>query len=114
MKHWFTDNNTKPLAWAIVVCAVLLVSAVVWFSLIPQTNNGREYAQMTVVVEVDRVNDEVICKDFNGVLWAFCGCDDWAEGDIATMIMNDNGTPIIYDDVIVHINYDGWLDGWFN
>ncbi len=92
--------------------AVIILSMVALFG--GCALNGREYAQMTVVVEIDSENDEVVCEDFNGMLWAFSGCEEWQVGDIATMIMNDNGTPLIYDDVIVHINYDGWLDGWFN
>lgn len=74
---------------------------------------GKEYAQMTVVVDVDMHNDIVTCKDFNGMLWQFYGCDDWAIGDIATMIMNDNGTQLIFDDTIVSVRYDGWIDGWY-
>ena len=77
------------------------------------STNGKEYAQMTVVVEVNREADEVVCKDFNGMLWVFTGCEDWAEGDIAAMIMNDMGTELIFDDEIVSVKYDGWIEGWF-
>ena len=73
---------------------------------------GQEYAQTTVVIEVDEVNHIVTCEDFNGVLWQFYSYDEWFIGDIATMIMNNNDTPIIYDDIIVHIMYDGYIDGW--
>ena len=71
------------------------------------------YAQTTVVVELDRENDEVICVDFNGEEWVFIGIEDWMVGDYASMVMDDMGTELIFDDEIVSVRYDGWLDGNF-
>lgn len=70
------------------------------------------YALTTVVVEVDRECNTVYCVDFNGEEWAFWGCEDWVEGDIASMLMYTNGTPIIYDDVILSARYGGYFEGW--
>lgn len=69
------------------------------------------YAMTTVVTEVDAKADKVVCIDFNGNEWEFEGAEDWFVGAMATMIMNDCGTPIIYDDEIISVRYDGWLDG---
>lgn len=70
------------------------------------------YALTTQVVQVDYENDVVVCQDFNGDLWEFEGCEDWLYGDIASMVMNDKGTPVKYDDEIVSVRYGGWLDGF--
>lgn len=70
------------------------------------------YALTTQVVQVDYENDVVVCQDFNGDLWVFEGCEDWLYGDIASMVMNDKGTPIKYDDEIVSVRYGGWFDGF--
>ena len=70
------------------------------------------YPMVTKVVKLDRENDVVTCEDFNGYLWQFNGCEDWQEGDICSMIMNDNGTPKIFDDEIVSVKYDGYFEGW--
>lgn len=70
------------------------------------------YALTTQVVQVDYKNDVVVCQDFNGDLWEFEGCEDWLYGDIASMVMNDKGTPVKYDDEIVSVRYGGWLDGF--
>ena len=70
------------------------------------------YALTTQVVQVDYENDVVVCQDFNGDLWEFEGCEDWLYGDIASMVMNDKGTPEKYDDEIVSVRYGGWLDGF--
>ena len=60
------------------------------------------------VVEVNRENGKVVVEDFNGNLWAFEGTEDWMEGDICAMIMSDEATPEIYDDVIIQVRYCGY------
>lgn len=71
------------------------------------------YPMTTVVIETDDKNDVVTCVDFNGNEWAFDGVEDWAVGDIASMIMCDNGTDEIYDDIICDVRYSGWICGSF-
>ena len=61
-----------------------------------------------IVTEVSRQEDRVVVTDNNGNEWEFDGVEDWQEGDIAAMIMEDNGTEKIYDDEIIDIRYDGW------
>lgn len=68
------------------------------------------YPLTTYVVELDKANDIVICKDFNGNLYAFQGIEDWLIGDICSMIMSDNGTETITDDKILFVKYDGYID----
>ena len=71
------------------------------------------YPMTTVVVELDARTDTVVCVDFNGNEWGFEGVEDWCIGDYATLTMCDNGTEIIYDDIICDAVYDGWLEGDF-
>lgn len=66
------------------------------------------YALAAVVVEIDRDSDIVICEDSNGNLWEFYGCEDWQEGDCASLLMNDQGTSNIYDDTIECARYNAW------
>lgn len=70
------------------------------------------YALTTIVVELDVENDVVTCKDFNGNLWEFEGCEDWTIGDIASLLMSDRGTEKIYDDTIISTRYNGYFEGW--
>lgn len=35
---------------------------------------------------------------------------DWYTGDLISVIFNDNGTPEVYDDIIVNYKYSGWID----
>lgn len=71
------------------------------------------YALTTVIVEINDDCKLVTCKDFNGNLWRFTTCEgDWIIGDIVSMVMYDRNTPIIYDDEIVSVKYNGWFNGW--
>ena len=73
---------------------------------------GWYYPLTTRVVEVDEDADLVTCEDFNGNLWEFEGCEDWQEGDIASLLMNSKGTEKIFDDEILLAHYNGTFEGW--
>lgn len=99
-----------------VVCMILIVAIAIVGILLSKSkipNENQLYPMLAVVVELDEVDDAVICTDFNGHDWAFYGIEDWQVGDYASMIMDDNGTPWVADDIIVSVRYDGWLDGAF-
>ena len=100
-------------------CGIATIMIVVGFVMVlcggfimEKESEPQLYPLTTKVVELDRENDIVICEDFNGFRWQFEGCEDWQEGDICSMIMNDNGTPKIFDDEIVSVKYDGYFEGW--
>lgn len=71
------------------------------------------YPACGVVVALDRDADTVTVEDVAGFTWAFYGVEDWCLGDVAAMIMYDNGTLSIKDDEIIDVRYCGiveWLD----
>ena len=70
------------------------------------------YPLTTKVVMVDYPTDVVWCEDFNGNIWEFYGCEDWCVNDIASLLINDNGTENIYDDEIMSAKYNGTFEGW--
>lgn len=100
----------------IITVTVLFIAAGVgaWFAdmhreaILNNTTTCERYALTTCVVEVDRDNDIVTCEDSNGNLWEFYGCEDWQKGDCASLLMNDQGTPSIYDDAIEGARYSAW------
>ena len=67
--------------------------------------NGRLYAETAIITEIK--NDTVTVECANGNLFAFEGAEDLEEGDLCSMIMYDNATPIVYDDEILSIKYAG-------
>ena len=69
------------------------------------------YAMTTVVT--DYQDGTLYCEDFNGMVWTIeCDQEDWMIGDICAMVMDNNGTDVIYDDVIVTYKYDGFVSNW--
>ena len=67
--------------------------------------NGRLYAETAVVTNIEK--DTVTVECANGNLFSFEGAEDLEEGDLCSMIMYDNATPIVYDDEILSIKYAG-------
>lgn len=73
------------------------------------TASADVYPMTAKVVEVNYDEDLVTVETFTGFLFAFEGCEDWCEGDGASMVMDDNGTPDnITDDMILMVHYCGW------
>ena len=70
----------------------------------------KNYPLTTIVTEITPEIDAVSVRDNNNFIWQFYGVEDWAEGDVCSMIMNDNGTESIFDDVIVTVRYGGRFD----
>ena len=68
------------------------------------------YPLCGIVIEVNHAEDYIAIEDFTGNVWEWEGAEDWHEGDIAAMIMHDNNTKIIYDDIIMDIAYNGWVE----
>lgn len=95
--------------------STLIISMIGAFSLgrtqvvnVNSTNN--HYPMSTVVTRVSE--DKITTQDQNGNLWTFYddGSEDWYEGDICAMIMDNNGTrDYIYDDIIVKTRYSGFI-----
>lgn len=99
----------------IVVSFILVILAVMMIACVTcEAETTHElYALTTVVVNVDYDNDIVTVEDFNGFLWEFYGCEDWYEGDCCSMVMDNMGTDLIFDDEILSARYNAWnLERW--
>lgn len=72
------------------------------------------YADTAEVIFVDYENDSVLIKNSVGHMYEFYGTEDYCEGDLVSVILNDNGTEKVMDDIIVSVRYSGyWTDGGF-
>lgn len=100
------SHNEKNLLC--VICFILVGAFILGCAL--YTPRAKQYPVCAVVCEIDQQNNIVTVEDFNGNLWQFEGCEDWREGDICAMIMNDNSTEEIYDDTIEMVAYNGWIE----
>ena len=71
--------------------------------------NFNTYSKASYVVALNYESDTVTVEDATGNLWDFYGCEDYMEGDIIVMTMDDNGTPnSIYDDESLQVRFSGW------
>ena len=64
-------------------------------------HTGTLYVNNGVVVSVDTEHNIVTYKDNNGHLWSFSDAEGWHTMDRITVIMDDNNTNIVTDDIIV-------------
>lgn len=82
------------IIWCVVVICAITMGITACAEIYPTT---------FVVVEVN--DDTLSMADYNGNLWLWEGAEDWTRGDIASALMDDNDTDIIYDDTIITIRY---------
>lgn len=72
------------------------------------------YPLTGIVTEVQEVDKDMnlvtmTCANGNQFSWYVDSTDDWSINDLASCIMESNGTEIIYDDEIVDAHYAGGL-----
>jgi hypothetical protein len=73
---------------------------------------AEQYPRLFIVTNIDYDSDIVTFTDLNGEEWEWEGVEDWMVDDFAAAIMDDNGTPTIYDDSIIKIYYEGDITSW--
>ena len=114
-----TQNN---LVFGIILIVLISVIVMSMYSasvyadsdgvgLSPPWIKNHMYAKVAVVDSIDEENDiaymAIPFKD--GVfLYAWQGIEDNEVGDVVGMLMYDNDTSYIMDDVILSITYSGW------
>lgn len=101
----------KALALALTI---IMVSAPV--SAAPTTDGECKdlYPLTGIITEVEHMEDTdlitMTCANGNQFSWYVDSTDDWCINDLASCIMNSNGTDEVYDDEIVDAHYVGTLD----
>lgn len=73
----------------------------------PQLSVDNLYPAVATVIEVNNDANLVCCVDSDGEVWTFDGAMGWFSGDVVALLMDSNGTDIVYDDVIVSTRYCG-------
>lgn len=84
----------------------------VMFVLIATHASAEIYPQAFVVSEVNYEENTILLVDCNGEGWIWEGIEDYGVGDIIAAIMDDSETKTIYDDIIIMIQYAGYMEGW--
>ena len=66
------------------------------------------YAETFIVYEIDREEDIIFLMTYDGEHdYIYEGVEDWHAGDIASALMDSNGTSKVSDDVILSLKYSG-------
>lgn len=93
------------IIWSVVVACAILMGIVACAS-------AEQYPQTFVVDSVNHEQNYMVLIDYNGNEWIYEDVEDFDCGDIVAAIMEERGTPTIYDDEIVMIRYAGYMEGW--
>jgi len=93
------------VVWSVIVAIAILMG-------IAACASAEQYPQTFVVDRINREQNYMILIDFNGNEWIYENVEDFDCGDIVAVIMEERGTPTIYDDEIVKIRYTGYMEGW--
>lgn len=88
-------NMLKKIVILVVIGIVLMTEA-----------KADVYSTLFKVEKVDRIEDVAILVDCTGHEWLYTEPEDMEEDDFYTAVMDDNGTELVYDDVIISIRYE--------
>lgn len=72
-----------------------------------EKSEPKQYPETGIVTNVDYIVDAVEVTTFDGHHFEFYGAEDWWNGDIVALTMNDNGTDHVTDDEIIDTKYGG-------
>lgn len=118
------SKSDKCLMVLFVVMISAIVSAcVVWVFLSKLEQKGEAFeCKSTYYADCGLIMDEpddVVCVTMqNGNVFTFKDDDgDWSVGNLVSILFDDSGTPIVYDDKILDCRYSGWVseeefDNW--
>lgn len=98
----------KKFTTLFIIISLAIIAAFTDLSLAKLYNANQQkhlYPLTTTVTEIKK--DTVTVEDINGNLWSFDDAEDWEINDTCALIMDDNSTKDIYDDVIISTRYQG-------
>lgn len=93
----------------VIIWVILIIIALI-MSIIPVIVYADNILYPTCGIITEIKDNIVTFTDFNGNMWSFYGAEDWEINDICAVIMDNNGTETIYDDIITSIRYCGWVN----
>lgn len=83
-----------------------LIATAIFYGANPYATDLGFYPKSATVVELESSTDTVVLEDRSGNLWTFEGIEDWMVDDHCAMVMCDNGTAEITDDIICKVIYE--------
>ena len=113
-QYHFRCTVKKLLAYATISLVFIVAGIIGTIELHAEPEYVKEYEEenlyATTGIVTTVATDFIVFTDFNGNEWEINGdSEDWDCGDIISVIMDNNGTEIIYDDEVVSTKYSGWI-----
>lgn len=99
-------NNLTKMQTLFIIISLAIIATMADKTICQIYNANQQkhlYPLTTTVTKIE--NDTVTVEDSNGNLWSFNGIEDWQVGDGCALIMDDNSTSEIVDDVIISAKY---------
>ena len=90
------------------------ITALISFALVALVPYKANAAQYPTMFRIDAVTEtSLLCVDGVGDAWRYdTPREDWMRNDLVGAIMDDNGTPTKYDDIIVSLRYVGTVEDY--
>ena len=102
------EMSLKQFAMALFVITVAFFVIIV--ATAPAFADTTITCRVGIVVEVNEEEDVLVIEDACGLEWEYEGVEDIFEGDVVVMMMANNNTPdSIYDDIILSVEYSGFV-----
>ena len=100
----------KLIALTLALIALLTISTASATVFLPDVtlDYDRLYSHMAIITEISVEEDIVIMVDAAGMVWIMEGVEDYTVGDFVSMIMFDNYSASVKDDMIVEARYAGF------
>ena len=94
----------------VIISLIILLNLLILLLLFNNNINiDNIYAKTLKVVSVDHEQDLITAVDYNGKYWQFTGVEDYCINDCISIIFDKNNTENINDDIIVKVQYNGWI-----
>lgn len=102
--------KSKTAIIATIICLLIVATITVVTATAEQNETkGNEYPDTARIIVINYETDEVLVENSIGYHYTFKGVEDYEVGYVLSLIMNDNGTALIYDDTIVRAKYSGYV-----
>lgn len=102
--------KNKTAIIATIICLLIVATITVVTATVEQNETkGNEYPDTARIIVINYETDEVLVENSIGYHYTFKGVEDYEVGYVLSLIMNDNGTKLIFDDTIVRAKYSGYV-----
>ena len=91
------------------VIIVIVLTSLIHQTTLPTANNTH-YITQAKVIGINTVSDTVQIEDSHGEVWEFFGTENFQKGNSVIVLMDDQSTSTVYDDIILSVRLDPFVN----